>query len=52
MIEKEFENLLNKQWLDEERELIRNIKEGIIYYRKLIPKALKSDVIAALQMCS
>lgn len=52
MIKEEFEKLLLLEWNDEEREMINRIMEGILYYKKLLPKTLKNDVISALQLCN
>lgn len=52
MIEEEFKKLLEKEWSEEERQMIQRIMEGMLYYRKLLPKALKADVISALQLCN
>ncbi len=52
MIEEEFNKLLEKEWTEEERQMIQRIMEGLLYYRKLLPKALKADVISALQLCN
>lgn len=52
MIEEEFQKLLEKQWSEDERIMIQRIMEGLMYYRKLLPKSLKADVISALQLCN
>jgi hypothetical protein len=52
MIEEEFSKLLDKSWSDEDRLLISNIMNGVVYYKRLIPKSLKNDVICALQLCN
>ncbi|NBP16104.1 hypothetical protein EBU95_17230 [bacterium] len=52
MIEEELSRLLERQWTDEERAMINRIMDGLLYYKKLIPKALKNDVVAALQLCN
>jgi hypothetical protein len=52
MFEQELDNLLQKNWSDEERRLISLLMENIIYYKKLIPKSLKQDIMNALQMCN
>ncbi|NBP02798.1 MAG: hypothetical protein EBU90_22310 [Proteobacteria bacterium] len=52
MIEEELARLLERQWTDEERAMINRIMDGLLYYKKLIPKALKNDVVAALQLCN
>jgi hypothetical protein len=52
MIEDEFDKLLEKEWTEEEKGLIEKIKGGLLYYKRLIPKSLMNDVVAALQMCN
>jgi hypothetical protein len=52
MIEEEIKKLLEKEWSPEERGMIQRIMDGLLYYRKLIPRSLKADVIAALQLCN
>ena len=52
MIEEELSRLLERQWTDEERAMINRIMDGLLYYKKLIPKALKNDVVSALQLCN
>jgi hypothetical protein len=52
MFEQELDNLLQKNWSDEERRLITLLMENVIYYKKLIPKSLKQDIMNALQMCN
>jgi hypothetical protein len=52
MIEEEFDKLLEKEWIQEEKELIEKIKAGLLYYKRLIPKSLTNDVVAALQLCN
>lgn len=51
MIEEEFKILLEKEWTIEEREIIKRIMEGLLYYKKLLPKTLKQDVLSALELC-
>lgn len=52
MIEEEFKKLLDKDWSEEERQMIQRIMEGLLYYRKILPKSLKADVVSALQLCN
>jgi hypothetical protein len=53
MLEEEFEKLLNKKWdTEEEQQLIKRIMEGILYYKRFLPKTLKDDVILSLQLCN
>jgi hypothetical protein len=52
MFETELDNLLQKEWSDEERAMITRLMENVTYYKKLIPKSLKQDIMNALQMCN
>lgn len=52
MFEQELDNLLQKNWSDEDRRLISLLMDNVIYYKKLIPKSLKQDIMNALQMCN
>ena len=52
MFEEELENLLKKNWSDEEKRLITALTENAIYYRKFIPKSFKQDILNALQICN
>ena len=52
MFEQELETLLQKKWSDQERSLITRLMENVTYYKKLIPKSLKQDIVDALQMCN
>lgn len=52
MFEKELELLLEKNWTEEEITMINRLLETLQYYKKLIPKSLKQEIVAALQMCN
>jgi hypothetical protein len=52
MFEAELDNLIQKKWSDEERAMITRLMENVTYYKKLIPKSLKQDIMNALQMCN
>lgn len=52
MFEQELDNLLQKPWSDEEKILISRLMDNVAYYKKLIPKSLKQDILNALQMCN
>jgi hypothetical protein len=52
MIEEELKKLTEKPWTEEERAIIQKLVDGFLYYRKLIPKSFKTDMISALQMCN
>lgn len=44
--------LLNQDWTPEEKELIKRLSDNLIYYKYLIPKNLKTDVISILDMAN
>ena len=52
MFEKELQLLLEKKWTTEEVTMINKLLETLQYYKKLIPKSLKQEIVAALQMCN
>jgi hypothetical protein len=52
MFEAELDNLIQKKWSEEERAMITRLMENVTYYKKLIPKSLKQDIMNALQMCN
>jgi uncharacterized protein Yka (UPF0111/DUF47 family) len=43
---------LEKEWSDEERQLIKRIIEGLLYYKRILPRSLKDDIVSALQLCN
>lgn len=52
MIEEELKRLTEKPWSEEERAIVQKLVDGFMYYKKLIPRTLKTDMITALQMCN
>jgi hypothetical protein len=52
MLEEEINKLLEKEWDSEERELVKKIMDGILYYKRFIPKNFKDDVLMAIQLCN
>lgn len=52
MFEEEMKKLLEKDWEEDEYTLINRLMENLVYYKRLMPKTLKSDIIAALEMCN
>ena len=52
MIEEHFNKLLEKDWENEEKEMIQRIMEGLLYYKKILPKTLKTDVVCAIGLCN
>lgn len=52
MFEEELKILLEKTWSDEERNLIVRLTDNVMYYKKLLPKSLKQDILDALKMCN
>lgn len=52
MFEEELKLLLEKNWTEEEITMINKLLETLQYYKKLIPKSLKQEIVVALQMCN
>lgn len=52
MLEEEFKKLLEKDWTNEEKELVIRIMDGLLYYKRFIPKTLKDDILMAIQLCN
>jgi hypothetical protein len=52
MIEDEFNKLLEKEWNNEEKELIKRIMNGMLYYKRFIPNDFKQDILLAIDMCN
>lgn len=52
MLEEEAKKLLTKEWLLDEKEIVEKMIKNLVYYKKFIPKSLKTDIIAALQLCN
>lgn len=52
MLEDEFKKLLEKNWDIEEKELVIRIMDGLLYYKRFLPKAFKDDVLLAIKLCN
>ena len=48
----ETNKLLSSTWEDSEKILVKRMVDSLISYKALIPKSLKQDVIAMLQMAN
>lgn len=48
----EANKLLASNWEDHEKELVKRMIDSLISYKALIPKSLKNDVKAMLQMAN
>jgi hypothetical protein len=44
--------LLDKSWTEEEKVLIKKMIDNLNFYKSLIPKALKGDIIAIFDMAN
>lgn len=44
--------LLEKSWSEEEKKLITKMIDNLSFYKSLIPKALKSDIISVFEMAN
>jgi hypothetical protein len=52
MFDKELEEFIQNNWTDEEKYFIKRLTENLVFYKKLIPKNLKQDILNALQLCN
>jgi hypothetical protein len=52
IIEEELKKLMDKEWEEDEKQVLQKLVDGFLYYKKLIPKSFKMEVIAALQICN
>jgi hypothetical protein len=52
MFEEEMKKLLEKNWEEDEHKLISRILDNLNYYKRLMPKSLKLDIISALELCN
>jgi hypothetical protein len=52
MLEEQFKELMSKNWTEEDKALIDRVTSSLLYYKKLIPKTLKADIVLALQLCN
>lgn len=44
--------LLNHDWTQDEKVLIKRLIESLLYYKYMMPKNLKADVISILEMAN
>ena len=52
MFEDEVKLLLENEWTDEEKTLIENLISTVMYFKRMLPKTFKQDILCALQMCN
>lgn len=52
MFEDELDKLLQKEWTEDEKTLLQRIIDGLLYYKRILPKSLKNDILLALQLCN
>ena len=50
VIEK-IEELLKREWTEEDRKIIDSLQANIKYYKKFIPKAVIEDIMKAIDLC-
>lgn len=50
VIEK-IEELLKREWTEEDRKVIADLQANIKYYKKFIPKAVIEDIMKAIDLC-
>jgi hypothetical protein len=52
MFEDEMKKLLDKKWEEDEHKLISRLLENLVYYKRLMSKSLKTDIILVLELCN
>jgi hypothetical protein len=52
MLEEELNKLLEKNWEAEEKQLVKRIMDGLLYYKRFLPKNFKDDVLMSIQLCN
>ena len=52
MFEEEEKSLLENEWSEEEKTMITNLISTVTYFKRMLPKTFKQDIISALQMCN
>lgn len=52
MLEEEIDLLLAKDWGHEEKAVIAKMLKAVLYYKRMIPKSLKEDILATLKLCN
>lgn len=52
MFDKELDAFLENNWSEEEKYFIKRLTDNLVFYKKLIPKNLKQDILNALQLCN
>lgn len=48
----QFNILLNNNWTNDEKNMIKRIMDGLLFFKKLLPNSLKNDVILAINLCN
>lgn len=46
------EELLKLEWDESEREILTRLTSSLKFYKMLIPKDLKKDIIEAIKLCT
>jgi hypothetical protein len=52
MLGDEFDKLLQKQWSENDKQVIERIKNNSVYYQKFLSASVKKDIIHVLNMCN
>lgn len=52
MLDEHFKELLNNNWSKDEIEIIDRIMKGLVFFKKLIPNSLKTDIVSAIKLCN
>lgn len=52
MFEEELDKLMNKEWSEDEKEILDKTIAGLMYFKKIIPKSLKENIMKTLEICN
>ncbi|NBP00580.1 MAG: hypothetical protein EBU90_10730 [Proteobacteria bacterium] len=52
MLDTELDNLLKQSWSEEEMQQLQKLADCLKYYKKLMTKTLKTDLVIALEICN
>lgn len=52
MFEDEMKKLLDKKWDEEDHKLISRLLDNLVYYKRIMSKSLKTDIMSVLELCN
>lgn len=52
MFEDEMKKLLDKKWDEEDYKLISRLLDNLVYYKRIMSKSMKTDLMSMLELCN